>query len=68
MEIPENYKDIEGFDVQHGLAIGAFCDKFGLSTIVDKALDCQMDVSFGKIAKGLINYKILFYHIAGVII
>lgn len=54
MDIPEGYKDIESFDVRHGPIISAFCDKIGLSFIVDKALDCQMEVSCGKIVKGLI--------------
>jgi transposase len=54
MDIPENYKDIESYDVRHGPAIAAFCDKIELSAIVDKALDCNMDISCGKIVKGLI--------------
>lgn len=54
MDIPDNYKDIESYDVRHGPVIAAFCDKMGLCAIVDKALDCQMDVSSGKVVKGLI--------------
>ena len=54
MDIPEGYEDIESYDVRHGPAIAAFCDKIGLSAIVDKALDCNMDASSGKIVKGLI--------------
>ena len=54
MDIPENLKDIESFDVRHGPIISAFCDKIGLSSIIDSALDSQMDVSPGKIVKGLI--------------
>ncbi len=54
MDIPENCEDIESYDVRHGPAIAAFCDKIGIPAIVDKALDCQMDVSCGKIVKGLI--------------
>jgi len=54
MNIPNGYKDIESYDVRHGPVIATFCDKIGLSSIVDKALNCQMDVSCGKIVKGLI--------------
>lgn len=54
MDIPENLKDIESFDVRHGPIIGAFCDKIGLSSTVDNALESQMEVSPGKIIKGLI--------------
>ncbi len=54
MDIPEGLKDIESFDVQHGPIIGAFCDKIGLSSTVDNALKSQMEVSPGKIIKGLI--------------
>ena len=54
MDIPENYKDIESYDVRHGPAIAAFCDKIGIPAIVDKALDCNMDISSGKVVKGLI--------------
>jgi len=54
MDIPEGLKDIESYDVRHGPAIAAFCDKIGIPAIVDKALDCNMDASCGKIVKGLI--------------
>jgi transposase len=54
MDIPEGLKDIESFDVRHGPVISAFCDKIGLSSTVDNALKSQMEVSPGKIVKGLI--------------
>jgi len=54
MDIPEGLKDIESFDVRHGPIISAFCDKIGLSSTVDNALESQMEVSPGKIVKGLI--------------
>lgn len=54
MDIPSGYNDIESFDVRHGPIISAFCDKIGLSSIIDKALDYQMNVTPGKIVKGLI--------------
>ncbi len=54
MDIPEGLKDIESFDVRHAPIISAFCDKMNLSSIVDNALESQMEVSPGKIIKGLI--------------
>ena len=54
MDIPGGYKDIESFDVRHAPIISAFCDKINLSSIIDKALDTKMDVSPGKIVKGLV--------------
>ena len=54
MDIPKGYEDIESYDVRHLPAIAAFCDKIGLCAIVDKALDCNMDVSAGNMVKGLI--------------
>ena len=54
MDIPKGYEDIESYDVRHGPAIAAFCDKIGIPAIVDKALDCNMDISSGKVVKGLI--------------
>jgi len=54
MDIPEGLKNIESFDVRHAPIIGAFCDKINLSSTVDKALDSQMEVSPGKIVKGLL--------------
>lgn len=54
MDIPDNYKDIESYDVRHLPVISAFCDKMGLCTIVNKALGCNMDISAGKMVKGLI--------------
>ena len=54
MDIPEILKDIESFDVRHGPIIGAFCDRIGLSSTIDNALESQMEVSPGKIVKGLI--------------
>ena len=46
MDIPNGYKDIESYDVRHGPVISAFCDKIGLSSVVDKALDCNMELTF----------------------
>ena len=54
MDIPKGYKDIESYDVRHLPVIAAFCDKIELCAIVDKALGCNMDVSAGKMVKGLI--------------
>jgi len=54
MDIPENLKDIESFDVRHAPIIGAFCDNINLSSIIDSTLDTKMEVSPGKIVKGLI--------------
>jgi len=54
MNIPEGYEDIESYDVRHLPVIAAFCDKMGLCAIVDKALGCNMDISAGKMVKGLI--------------
>jgi len=54
MDIPEGLKDIESFDVRHAPIISAFCDKIGLSSTIDNALESQMEVSPGKIVKGLI--------------
>ena len=54
MDIPQNLKDIESFDVRHGPIISAFCDRIGLSSTVDNALKSQMEASPGKIVKGLI--------------
>lgn len=54
MDIPDNYKDIESYDVRHLPIIAAFCDKIEICAIVDKALDCNMEASCGKIVKGLI--------------
>ncbi len=45
MDIPENLKDIESFDVRHSPIISAFCDKIGLSSTVDNALESQMEIS-----------------------
>ena len=54
MDIPKGYEDIESYDVRHLPVIAAFCDKIELCAIVDKALGCNMDVSAGKMVKGLI--------------
>ena len=54
MDIPEGYRDIESYDVRHGPIIGAFCDRIGLPSIVNKALDCNMEADCGKVVKGLI--------------
>lgn len=54
MDIPSNYKDIESYDVRHSPVIASFCEGIGLSSIVDRALEANMDVSPGKIVKGLI--------------
>ena len=54
MDIPEGYRDIESYDVRHGPVIGAFCDRIGLPSIVNKALDCNMEIDCGKVVKGLI--------------
>ena len=54
MDIPKGYEDIESYDVRHLPAIAAFCDKIELCAIVDKALDCNMDISAGNMVKGLI--------------
>jgi transposase len=54
MDIPEGCEEIESYDARHVPVIAAFCDKMGLIAIVDKALDCNMDVSSGKMVKGLI--------------
>jgi len=54
MDIPEAYRDIESYDVRHGPIIGAFCDRIGLPSIVNKALDCNMEADCGKVVKGLI--------------
>ncbi len=54
MDIPEGYRDIESYDVRHGPVIGAFCDRIGLPAIVNKALDCNMEIDCGKVVKGLI--------------
>ena len=54
MDIPKGYEDIESYDVRHVPAIAAFCDKIGIPAIVDKALGCNMDISAGKMVKGLI--------------
>jgi len=54
MEIEENFKDIESFDVCHLPIVSAFCDKIGLSSLIDNALNARMDISPGKIIKGLV--------------
>lgn len=54
MDIPQGYRDIESYDVRHGPVINSFCDKIGLPTIVNKALDCNMEIDCGKVVKGLI--------------
>ncbi len=54
MDLPEGYKDIESYDVRHMPIVASYCDKIGVCSIVDKALDADMDVSCGKIVKGLI--------------
>ena len=54
MDIPEGYRDIESYDVRHGPAISLFCDKIGLPAIVNKALDCNIEIDCGKVVKGLI--------------
>lgn len=54
MEIPDNYQDIESFDVRHLPIIRAFCDKIGISPIIERALDTKMECSPGKIVTGLI--------------
>ena len=54
MEIPEDLKDIESYDVRHGPVIAAYCDRIGLVPIINKALNCNMDIDCGKIVKGLI--------------
>ena len=54
MDIPQGYRDIESYDVRHGPVISSFCDKIGLPTIVNKALDCNMEIDCGKVVKGLI--------------
>jgi len=54
MDIEESLKGIESFDVCHLPIISAFCDKIGLSSLIDNALHSQMDNSPGKIVKGLV--------------
>lgn len=54
MDIPNDFKDIESFDVRYAPIIEPFCDKISLSSIIDSALDSQMDASPGKIVKGLV--------------
>jgi len=54
MEIPEGLKDIESYDVRHGPAIAAYCDRIGLVPIINKALKANMGIDCGKIVKGLI--------------
>jgi len=54
LEIPDNYKDIESFDVRHLPIIRAFCDKIDISHIIERALDAKMECSPGKIVTGLI--------------
>jgi len=54
MDIEESFKDIESFDVCHLPIVSAFCDKIGLSGLVDDALNTQMGTSPGKIIKGLV--------------
>ncbi|MHB1334840.1 MAG: DUF4277 domain-containing protein [Candidatus Humimicrobiaceae bacterium] len=54
MGIPDNYKDIESFDERHLPIIRAFCDKIGISSIIERALDTRMECSLGKIVTGLI--------------
>ena len=44
MEIPEDLKDIESYDVRHGPVIAAYCDKIGLVSIINKALKANMDI------------------------
>ena len=48
MEIPDNYQDIESFDVRHLPIIRAFCDKISISSIIDRSLDTKMECSPGK--------------------
>jgi len=54
MDIEESYKDIESFDVCHLPIVSAFCDKIGLTGLIDDALNTQMGTSPGKIIKGLV--------------
>ena len=54
MDIEESLRGIESFDVCHLPIISAFCDKIGLSSLIDNALHSQMDTSPGKIVKGLV--------------
>jgi len=54
MGIPENYRDIESYDVRHGPVIAAYCDRIGLVSIINKALKANMDIDCGKVVKGLI--------------
>jgi len=65
--MPDDYRDIESYDVCHGPIIAAFCDKILLLVIANKALDCNMDVSCGKVVKGLIlnilSGRDLFYRV-----
>ena len=54
MDIEESLRDIESFDVCHLPIVSAFCDKIGLSNLIDNALNTHMDISPGKIIKGLV--------------
>jgi transposase len=54
MDIPEDLKDIESYDVRHSPVIAAYCDKIGLVSIINKALKANMDIDCGKVVKGLI--------------
>lgn len=54
MDTPNDFKDIESFDVCHLPIIKAFCDKIGLSYLIDNALKAKCKVSCGKIVTGLV--------------
>ncbi len=42
MNIEKGLRDIESFDVCHLPIVSAFCDKIGLSGLIDDALNAQM--------------------------
>ena len=54
MDAPDDFKDIESFDICHLPIIKAFCDKIGLSYLIDNALKAKCKVSCGKIVTGLV--------------
>ena len=55
MDLPNNYKSIQSYDVRHLPIIKAFCDKLNIAGIIDAALDTRMEYSPGKVVVGLVQ-------------
>ncbi len=55
MDLPDNYKNIQSYDVRHLPIIRSFCDKLNIANIIDSTLDTKMAYSPGKVVVGLIQ-------------